>query len=922
MAFGWPRFNFFDKNIVLDPKDSEAKFVGLQHVSIACWCSEGDQTYLGEGTGGIFRLSKTLDEFYWKGYQRSLADLHFTRPYLFSVGEDDEVQGSIFKIWETNSEGETTLKKTVPISDHLGANCILATSIAVHSQLSDIVIGFSDGSVVLYQGDILKDKSFRWLKVRESNRLEGPITGLALLKLSDKVIIFTITANVLYFYIVENKTIKKSVKHSSTGATRDCWSFDERLGQLILADQDIVYIIYDEQSATDDIFMGGSYRLVEKAEKLQIVSIGEHIVLLTKQQALIPSSETEFMSMVTVYDMKGQYIAFSCSLPSLCRIFSLDDNLMIQCKDGPLSILVERNLSAKLDILFKKNLYDVAVVLAKRDQEGQQYLKLIHYKYGDHLYGKGDFDNAINQYKETIGMVQSSYVIKKFHDDTRLKQLCVYLNALHDRKLANSHHTAILIQCYARLREEEKLNKFINDVENNMESDMDVALQVLRNCGMYEKAKMLAKKLKRHDIALAVLIEDLSEYNNALEYLKDLAEKKNNMSSYIEKFGRILYDNCPSETMSLLLYLLENAEIAEIDPSQLLTVFMGDSEKSADFIESALEKVSLNQRAILLDTILEIRLRSYSSKEITDDDCRKMIIPYIDEPTPHLFYLAQLFDCSPVLEYLYTQTNRVKDLLHYYMKQNKLKNIMRLCRQISSKELWLETLVYVSKLDTIKDDSSIKELLKGIEESKSIHPLVVMDILSKSPCLKISAVKNFVGNWLEKQQKQIEADKAAIEWGEKRVGEIEHLVDSIKFDTQVVQVIRCCACDNALQLPAVHFLCKHSYHVHCLESYSEKGDRCPACFSGSNTTESRTTEKPNDRQVYTKFQHELNTAVNCMDLISCYVKSGLFDDSQKQTRKESTSKESSNPFSSSEVKPSARAVETRKPTSYNPFDEE
>lgn len=44
------------------------------------------------------------------------------------------------------------------------------------------------------------------------------------------------------------------------------------------------------------------------------------------------------------------------------RLFTLDQCLMILSKDGTLSKLTEKKLNAKLDILFKKNLYDVAVM--------------------------------------------------------------------------------------------------------------------------------------------------------------------------------------------------------------------------------------------------------------------------------------------------------------------------------------------------------------------------------------------------------------------------------------------------------------------------------------------------------------------------------------------------------------------------------
>ena len=37
----------------------------------------------------------------------------------------------------------------------------------------------------------------------------------------------------------------------------------------------------------------------------------------------------------------------------------------------------------------------------------------IHKQYGDHLYGKGDYDGAMQQFVQTIGHLQPSYVIRK-----------------------------------------------------------------------------------------------------------------------------------------------------------------------------------------------------------------------------------------------------------------------------------------------------------------------------------------------------------------------------------------------------------------------------------------------------------------------------------------------------------------------------
>ncbi|KAK6043530.1 hypothetical protein COOONC_18965 [Cooperia oncophora] len=92
------------------------------------------------------------------------------------------------------------------------------------------------------------------------------------------------------------------------------------------------------------------------------------------------------------------------------------------------------------------------------------------------------------------------------------------------------------------------------------------------------------------------------------------------------------------------------------------------------------------------------------------------------------------------------------------------------------------------------------------------------------------------------------------------------------------------ACDRLhFQLPAVHFLCRHSYHVHCFESYSDKPDVCPACVGPMSRETSR--EAISDRAAYQMFHKELNGAVNGLDVISKYIRSGVFDSSKKNSQK-------------------------------------
>ena len=55
----------------------------------------------------------------------------------------------------------------------------------------------------------------------------------------------------------------------------------------------------------------------------------------------------------------------------------------------------------------------LAVSLARTSGLEEGEVAEIYRKYGDHLYDKGDFDGAMQQFIKTVGKVQPSYVIRK-----------------------------------------------------------------------------------------------------------------------------------------------------------------------------------------------------------------------------------------------------------------------------------------------------------------------------------------------------------------------------------------------------------------------------------------------------------------------------------------------------------------------------
>lgn len=64
-------------------------------------------------------------------------------------------------------------------------------------------------------------------------------------------------------------------------------------------------------------------------------------------------------------------------------------------------------------MLYGRALYPLALNLAKTQGLEDASVADIHQQYGNHLYAKGEYDAAMQQFVQTIGHLQPSYVIRK-----------------------------------------------------------------------------------------------------------------------------------------------------------------------------------------------------------------------------------------------------------------------------------------------------------------------------------------------------------------------------------------------------------------------------------------------------------------------------------------------------------------------------
>ncbi|PIO53854.1 hypothetical protein TELCIR_24795, partial [Teladorsagia circumcincta] len=67
------------------------------------------------------------------------------------------------------------------------------------------------------------------------------------------------------------------LKHDSNGTSKDCWTFDERTGSLVVASRDMVHFYEADQCTDADGYRGRCLQLGRSHEKLQLIALGDHL---------------------------------------------------------------------------------------------------------------------------------------------------------------------------------------------------------------------------------------------------------------------------------------------------------------------------------------------------------------------------------------------------------------------------------------------------------------------------------------------------------------------------------------------------------------------------------------------------------------------------------------------------------------------
>ncbi|XP_068706072.1 vacuolar protein sorting-associated protein 11 homolog isoform X2 [Montipora foliosa] len=888
----WRRFNFFDKEILKDPGTSQP-FSGLKDVDITACTSGRGQLVIGDSSGFVHFLCRDLTITSFKAYEIRVS--HFfqlkQQNILFTVGED-EVDGidPIMRVWTLDKIDKygnpvcCCMQRLIPGNKPVPVSCL-----TLMENLTQMAVGFADGSVMVYKGDITRD---RHTKQRIVHQDKHPVTGLALKQTSDSVILFVVTTEAVLSYNLSAKDRREVLDAHGCELRCSVMSDASQENQFIVARKEALYFYQLD---------GRGPCLAFEGEKQMITWWRGYLVVASQDNKQLSrptvggNSQTRNVNIVTVYDIQNKLIAFTGTFQGVIDVLCEWGSLFVLTAENKIFQLEEKDTQTKLEILFKKNLYAMAISLAK-SQHYSDGLIDIFTQYGDHLYSKGDHDGAIKQYIKTIGHLEPSYVIRKFLDAQRIHNLTAYLQALHKQGLANTDHTTLLLNCYTKLKDVSMLDEFIM-TDRELNFDVETAIKVCRQAGYFRHAVYLAEKYEQHDLYLKIQLEDLKDYQRALSYIGklDFYEAEDNM----KKYGKSLVNAVPDEATKLLKVLctdyrpqrLQEHPMAEgtrkihkARAEEFIHIFVHQKANLIEFLEHMVQ-VQPNSSNLVYNTLLELYLNDAARQkdieaQVEHEHKALDLLTNLEAryDIDHALVLAQMHHFKAGILYLYEKAKLYQQILHYHMEQNEYGHVIDTCKKYGNLDtsLWVQALSYFARRET-DCKSQIMEALSHIDRGNLMSPLLVLQNLAHNSTATLAVVKDYIIHRLQLEDELIAKDERYIRQYREETEKMRKEIKELKTSAKIFQGAKCSMCSRPLDLPAVHFLCQHSFHQICFEGYAENDNECPICAPENRKVLDIIRQQEQAKGLHEQFHGQLERAQDGFSVVAEYYGRGVFN---------------------------------------------
>lgn len=779
-----------------------------------------------------------------------------------------------------------------------------ATSLGVSENGQYLAIGFERGNITLYKGDISRDKT---KSVKNITFGTASIKGITF-KQSGKIThMFVCSDSGVYLYTIysRDKEVKNVLDTNNPNVVTSC-SWLQKSGNVegffMVGRDDAIYCYTPEGRAPCYAFDG---------RKVLIRWFRNHLLMVTCPLMENPLQTKPYT--LTVIDVNNRFIVFTTQIEAVISVFVEFGTCFVLTKDKLMYHLDEKDLQSKLKSLYKKNMYDTAVKIAKNNQYDAEGLSDIFKNYGDHLYMKGNFASAVEQYIKTIGYLEPSYVIRRFLDSRHTQYLTDYLQCIHKEGKASTDHTTLLLNCFTRLDRVDELKSFLENYRQN-HFDIDVAISVCRK-SCIDQALKLAKFNEKHNHAISIMIEDLKQYEDAVEYMSKLSY--DDAEKNIMKYGNLLMNHVPQKLIVLLKKLCTDYVAKKCDestagrkdnneddifalgyrnggfldereqatPEEFIHLF-SDSKQLIDYIEYLIRNLPTCSN-FLYNSLIEHYLTLWKISESPSNErtgLEQRLIELIKNYSQfydnnHVLVLCQTYEFWLGAMLIYEEKKLYNLIVRHYLNTKDFPSLYTLCKRLGTTDpsIWLATLNGLKSCNQVPS-SFLQEILQVIASEKLQSPLQVLNVLTSidnGP--NLSTVRSYFMQIFQKEDDVIRRDKESAEKYHIDSDELKKNIEMINKEPVEFRSSLCDACHQPLSFPSIFFLCKHSFHMDCIRSFSETEKDCMVCRKKNTQLLDLMHVQNESRNKNNVFQEKLENSHEQFSVVADYFSQGLFN---------------------------------------------
>ncbi|XP_016968756.1 vacuolar protein sorting-associated protein 11 homolog [Drosophila biarmipes] len=328
------------------------------------------------------------------------------------------------------------------------ASCINAA--VVDDKILFLAIGLENGNILLHYGKITKNFS---ANIRQHTVSEYVINGIHfdIKKLQSDLttqIMFVTCIQGVYCFVLKEKSGMEQIfildddksNHCSTMRRTVDDSIEESM--LVVGRSDAIYC-YTREGRGPCFAIDGT--------KKCIAWVGYYLVVATRKSFLKHN-----ISNLIVVDTENKIIVFQKQLQELFYIMSDNHFCLIinnshvvnTCK---VLLLEQLNMSKKIRLLIKQNMYDIALRMLHREGFScSSEAAFVRFQYGNHLILKGEISRAVKEFIKTIGFIKPYSVISKLLHSRYNNYLLEYLYECQKINKTSSNHTKLIECCINR----------------------------------------------------------------------------------------------------------------------------------------------------------------------------------------------------------------------------------------------------------------------------------------------------------------------------------------------------------------------------------------------------------------------------------------------------------------------------------------